>query len=189
LSQKVAVVLEELCLSKVYEHPEYYEIAFSFRDIASEANVFEECFKKYSLIPVSSVLELGCGNCPHMEEMVRRGYKYTGIDNSRAMIEYSKKRAVDLDGVDLILGDMLDFSLPEEVDFAFILLGSLYTTTSEDIHRHFDSVRRNLRAGGLYFLDWCVQFEIPWACEGGDSCEFERDGIKVKTTKTSQVTF
>ena len=145
-------------------------------------DVFEECFRQYSLIPVESVLELGCGHCPHMAELAKRGYRYTGIDLSKPMIDYSKRRSAQLDGVNLLVGDMVDFSMPERVDFVFILLGSLYVTSTEELHKHFDAVGRALREGGLYFLDWCIQYEVPWACEGGDSWELERKGVKVRTT-------
>jgi SAM-dependent methyltransferase len=168
----------------VYRNPEYYEIAFSFRDSVGEVDVFEECIRRHSQIPVKSVLELGCGNCPHMKELIGRGYSYTGIDNSKAMIDYSSAKAENLEGVNLVLGDMIDFSVPQPVDFVFILLGSLYATGSQDLSRHFESVGNALEVGGLYFLDWCVQFDIPWASEGSDSWELERDGTKVKTTVT-----
>jgi hypothetical protein len=45
---------------------------------------------------------------------------------------------------------------------------------------HFDSVARVLRRGGLYFLDWCVQFDPVSGSR--DSWEAEREGIRVKVT-------
>lgn len=80
-------------MSNLYDNPKYYEIAFSFRDIPAEVDVFEECFKRFSRILVKSVLELGCGNSPHMEELIKRGYQYNGLDLSKAMLEYSKQKA------------------------------------------------------------------------------------------------
>ena len=77
-------------MSDVYNHPRYYEIAFNFRDIPAEVSLFEECIKRYSDIPVKSVLEMGCGNCPHLVEMVSRGYKYTGLDLNDKMLDYSR---------------------------------------------------------------------------------------------------
>ncbi len=52
-------------LDSIYSYPEYYEIAYSYRNIPpAEADVMEEAMAKYSLIPVQSVLELACGNSP-----------------------------------------------------------------------------------------------------------------------------
>ena len=67
-------------MSEIYDNPKYYEIAFDFRNIAAEVDLFEECFRRFARIPVHSLLEIGCGTCPHMIELARRGYKYTGLD-------------------------------------------------------------------------------------------------------------
>lgn len=112
-------------MSNLYDNPKYYEIAFSFRDIPAEVDVFENGFKRFSRIPVKSVLELGCGNSPHMEEFIRRGYRYNGLDLSKAMLEYSRQKASDIGAeVNLVHGNMVDFSLETLVDFVYITLGS-----------------------------------------------------------------
>ena len=174
---------ERIEAGKLYDHPKYYEIAFSFRDIPAEVDLFEQCFKRFSQIPVSSVLELGCGNTPHLEELLKRGYQYHGLDLSQAMLKYSREKALRMAGeVNLVHGDMVDFSLETPVDFAFIMLGTLSVKSTAQLARHFDRVAGSLNKGGLYLLDWCVQFDPPWATDGGTSWEMERDGIKVKTT-------
>lgn len=170
-------------MAELYDHPEYYEIAFSFRDIPVEVSVFEECFRRFSRNPVKSVLELGCGNSPHMEELVKRGYEFNGLDLSWAMLEYSRQKASRIGAeVNLVLGDMADFSLPTKFDFVFIMLGSLSLNNTAQLITHFDSVARVLETGGLYFLDWCIQYETPFEAEGGDSWEMERGDIHVKAT-------
>jgi SAM-dependent methyltransferase len=169
--------------SELYNNPEYYEIAFSFRDIPAEVDLFEQCFKRFSRIPVESVLELGCGNSPHLEELVKRGYRYSGLDLSKAMLDYSREKAPRCDAeVNLIQADMNDFSHETRVDFVYILLGSLSVENTPELMSHFNSVARVLKTGGLYFLDWCIQFDPPWATESGGTWEMERDGIKVKTS-------
>lgn len=169
----------------LYDHPKYYEIAFSFRNIPAEVNLFEECFNRFSLIPVKSVLELGCGNCPHMIELVKRGYQYNGLDTSKPMIEYSKQKARHSGiTVNLIPGNMIDFSLKIPADFVFINLGSLYVKNTAELTKHFDSVANALKKGGLFFLDWCIQY--PPLTEEGESWEIEKEGIHVKTTVSSK---
>jgi SAM-dependent methyltransferase len=170
-------------MTSVYDHPEYYEIAFSFRDIRAEVDVFEECLRRFSRIPVRSVLELGCGNSPHMIELARRGYQYSGLDLSEAMLEYSSQKASEA-GVpaDLVRADMLDFSLDATVDFVYVLLGSLCAKNTDDLVTHLQSVGRVLRPGGLYLLDWCVQYDPPWGSEAGDTWELEGNGVRVRTT-------
>jgi SAM-dependent methyltransferase len=170
-------------MSALYDHPKYYEIAFSFRDIPAEVDVFEECFSRFSRISVRSVLELGCGPSPHMEELVRRGYRYSGLDLNEKMLEYSSQKASQIGAkTSLISANMVDFSLETEIDFVYVLLGSLSVKNTRELVTHFDSVARTLRKGGLYLLDWCIQYDPPWESEGKDSWERACGGITVRTT-------
>jgi SAM-dependent methyltransferase len=170
-------------MSTLYDHPKYYEIAFSFRDIAAEVDLFEESFNRFSRIPVRSVLELGCGPSPHMEELARRGYRYSGLDLNEKMLEYSSQKASQIAAeVSLIRANMVDFSLETEVDFVYVLLGSLSVKNTRELVTHFDSVAMSLRKGGLYLLDWCIQYDPPWESEGKDSWERTCAGITVCTT-------
>jgi SAM-dependent methyltransferase len=168
-------------VNEIYGNPKYCEIAFSFRDIAAEVDVFEHVIKQYSHIPVSTVLELGCGHAPHLAELARREYQYIGLDLSRAMLEYAQSKADAINAAARFeLADMTDFGLVEQVDFAFVLLGSLQARNTAELVSHFDCVSRALKRGGLYFLDWCVVF-AP-SKESVESWEMSRGQVKVKTT-------
>ena len=165
----------------VYGNPKYYEIAFSYRDIPAEADLLEQVIKLYSRIPVSTVLELGCGPAPHLAELARRGYQYTGLDLSRAMLEFAQGKADAVKpSAKFTLGDMTDFRLDEQADFAMVLLGSLEARSTAELVSHFDSVSRALKPGGLYFLDWCVEF-AP-SKNSTESWEMVSGQVTVKTT-------
>ncbi len=167
-------------MSNLYDEPKYYEIAFSFRNISSEVDVLEEIIELHSKIPVSSILELGCGTCPHMKELVKRSYHYIGLDINHRMLEYCQKKASSINAdVHFIHGEMVDFNLEEHVDFIFITLGSLYIKDENELMRHFNSVSKALNKGGLYLLDWCVHFESPVGKE--ETWEMESDEVHVKT--------
>jgi SAM-dependent methyltransferase len=167
-------------MSDVYSNPKYYEIAFSYRDIPAEVDVLEQVIQQYSHIPVSTVLELGCGPAPHLAELARRGYQYIGLDLSPAMLEYAQGKADAANAsARFVLADMTDFRLVEQVDFAMVLLGSLEARNTAELVSHFDSVSRALKQGGLYFLDWCVEF-AP-SKEIADSWEMFSGQVKVKT--------
>ena len=167
-------------MKAVYDEPRYYEIAFSYRDIAAEVDTFESCIERYAELPVRSILELGSGNSPHLEELLKRGYAYTGLDLSQAMLEYSAQKASALPGQgNFVRADMTGFSLVGASDFAFIALGSLSARNTADVLSHFRSVARALNMGGLYLLDWCVHF-APFS-ERTESWTMEQDGITVTT--------
>lgn len=165
-------------MSQIYNNPRYYEIAFSFRDIPREVDVLEEAMRQYSGIPVQSVLEIGCGNSPHMGELLQRGYVYTGLDINEAMLQYSaaKARRLGYQAV-LVPADLKNFSLDAPVDFVCTMLGSLYVSNTRDLLSHFRCVSSSLKAGGLYFLDWCVDFTS--LANAKDSWELEAEGIRV----------
>jgi len=172
-------------MSEVYDFPEYYEIAFSWRDIPAEVNLFEDCFRQFAKTEVKSVMEIGCGNSPHMEELIKREYSYHGFDLSDKMLEYSRNKLERSNlQASLFRANMVEFEYDAKVDFVFIMLGSLFATGTADLNSHFESVANVLNKGGLYLLDWCIQFEQPWETNAGSSWEMERDGVKVKTTVT-----
>ena len=162
-----------------YDHPDYYDAAFSWRDLAAEVDVIEECCKRYSLIPVKRILELASGTSPHLEELSKRGYSYTGLDINAAMLQWSEAKARRL-GIEarFIRGDMADFSLTEPVDLVLTMCGSLYTRSTEGFLSHLASVAKALRPGGLYFLDWCINFE--WNQPKGEQrWRMKRKGLEI----------
>ncbi len=170
-------------MSDVYNYPKYYEIAFSFRDIPAEVDLFEESFRRFARTPVRSVLEIACGNSPHMLELAKRGYSYHGLDLNPNMLEYSREKALNADiPANLMKQDMVDFSMSEPVEFAFIMLGSLLIKSTDELTSHFDAVARAVKPGGLYLLDWCVQYDPMLEAGEGVSWPMEADGIKVDTT-------
>ncbi|NLA58239.1 MAG: methyltransferase domain-containing protein [Firmicutes bacterium] len=173
-------------MDSLYANPFYYEIAFSYRDIPKEVQVMQDVIRRYSLIPVRRVLELGCGNSPHMQELLQLGYSYVGIDLSPEMLQYSQQKAQRLGKpVELYRQDMNDFQLDSPVDFTFIMLGSLYVASTRELISHFASVNRALNPGGLYFLDWCVDFS--WLADITDNWIAERDGITVEVNHSTEL--
>ncbi len=167
-------------MDSIYSHPEYYEIAYSYRNIPAEADVMEEAIAKFSRIPVKNVLELACGNSPHMLELISRGYEYEGLDISSIMLGFAKEKAA-AEGLSprFHLANFIDFRLEERIDFIYIMLGSLYVNSTGELLNHFHSVERALKPGGLYFLDWCIDFSPLDYTQ--DRWVMRRDGITVAT--------
>lgn len=161
--------------SQLYKHPDYYDIAFSYRDIRKEVGFFEKVIARYSKIPVKSVLEIAAGNSPYMIELSRRGYEYVGVELSGEMVTFAKSVAASKRAkAKLVQADLREFSIRNKVDFAYILLGSLYVRSRTDLVSHLGSVARAVRPGGLYVLEGAVKFfesEIrrqSWVVKKGD---------------------
>jgi SAM-dependent methyltransferase len=174
------------CVGEVYQHPKYYEIAFSFRDIGAEVDVFEELIQRYSRIPVTRLLEVGCGPAPHLSELTQRGYTYIGLDLSEEMLAYAHNRAQTLQApTTFIVADMRYFRLHAPVDFAFVLLGSLFVQSTTDLTAHFDAMSLALEPGGLYLLDWCINFTTH--AGRPETWTLAQDGITVTTTYEARI--
>ena len=169
----------------VYHHPRYYEAAFSFRDIEQEAAVIDELIRRYVGGPATRVLEIACGHGPHIAALAKRGYAYTGLDCDPGMLDYARDRAL-AEGVhaQFIEADLCRFALPDPVDAAFVLIGSLYVTSTAELDTHFDSMARAIRPGGIYILDRCIDF-MP-AVDIIETWEEDYQGIHVEVSYLSE---
>ena len=166
----------------IYDHPQYYDVAFSFRNVPQEAAFLHACIDRFSDVKVKWTFEIACGSAPHAGELISRGYHYMGIDNNRNMLDYATYKWRGLKPPpEFLKADMVWFECPRRVDFVYVMLGSLYLNSIEEMTKHFDSVARCLRPGGLYFLDWCVQFTDPLSNGPSNVISNERDGIKVES--------
>ena len=103
--------------------------------------------------PGTRVLDLGCGAGRHLQEMERIGYRATGLDLSRPLIEAARE---SVPVADLVLGDM---RRPPFRTGSFEVVTSYFTSfgyfddEDEDLGV-LHEVRRVLRAGGRFLLDF-----------------------------------
>ncbi|MBI4013074.1 MAG: class I SAM-dependent methyltransferase [Candidatus Rokubacteria bacterium] len=140
--------------STPYAQPDYYDLAFS-TNRETEVAFLLACFRRWARGGVRRVLDIACGTGPHALRLAARGYHVTGIDTSPASLAYLAARARQrrLD-VALETQDMADFRVPVAMDAALCLQNSQsYLLTNAEILRHFHSVARAVRPGGLYVFD------------------------------------
>ncbi len=148
---------------EAYRYPEYYDIAFAVADAAREIDFFTAAIDRFSRAPVRRVLEIACGTAPYLAEWHRHGYRYCGLDLSRAMLDAARVKARALGiAADFVRADMRDFppTTVGSVDLAYVLLGSIYVASNREFLAHLDRVADVLAPGGLYLLDSVVWFEI-----------------------------
>lgn len=171
--------------TEFYRQAEYYDIAFSYRDVRKETDFFYGVWDRHARRPLKSALELCCGPGYHALELARRGVSSAGLDLSADMVRVldEKARAERL-AVTAHCADMRDFALPRRFDLALNLLTSIsYLLTNEDVLRHFGAVADHLEDGGLYL----VENNHPRDFFEGDHFRpsrwtMERDGVVVETT-------
>ncbi|MFW6039142.1 MAG: class I SAM-dependent methyltransferase [bacterium] len=167
-------------MSGLYDHPAYYDLAFSWRDIGQEVEVLERLAREHGCADGYRVMELVCGHAPHAQTWDQRGWHYTGLDINPHMLAAAQQRAASAGRCTFIEGDLRRFALRERIDMAVVLLGSLYVQSEAELMQHLDCVAAALRPGGLYVWDWCVQF-APLDTHV-DQWTVQREGVHVQVT-------
>jgi SAM-dependent methyltransferase len=107
------------------------------------------------LQPGARVLDLCCGQGRHAVELVRRGFRVTGLDLSEHLLGLAHQRA-EAAGVEVefVQRDMRDIPWDNEFDAVVNLFTSFgYLESDEEDQRVLNAVRRALRPGGGLLID------------------------------------
>jgi SAM-dependent methyltransferase len=140
----------------IYQVPQLYDVAFSYRDIPAEVHVITEWYLAVTQgKSLTSVLDLASGPANHALEYMRRGVKSTALDVSVEMLEYAadkaRQRRLPLKTTNQ---DMVDFQLVDRFDLALLMLDSAcHILNARDMIRHLNCVARHLNPGGLYVME------------------------------------
>jgi SAM-dependent methyltransferase len=144
----------------IYDQPRIYDLAFSGRNIEHEVDVLLAWHRQVSggRRP-KAVLELAAGPARHARALARRGTPAVALDLSSEMCAYAR-RHVRRTGApfEAVVGDMCDFQLDRRFDLALLMLDSAsHILSFRSMVRHLESVRRHLRAGGVYIIELALQ--------------------------------
>lgn len=106
----------------------------------------------------AAILDLCCGTGQLAAGLAERGYWVTGIDGSRAMLEFARRNAPS---VEFIHADARDFALPPVFDAAVSTFDSLnHLLEREDLTAAFRCVSAALREGGIFVFDLNMEHEF-----------------------------
>lgn len=168
---------------ELYNLPLYYDVAFSW-DIEPEIEFFGELFREHVPFPVENMLEPCCGAGRFLVAMPPHGYRMTGYDSNRAMLDYARGRveaAGTADAVTLVEAQMQSARFPREFDAALNSINSIgYLLSDEDIVSHLTLTGEALKPGGIYIVHMSTAWDGPPDMDH-NTWEMERDGVKVKT--------
>ncbi|MBV9411321.1 MAG: class I SAM-dependent methyltransferase [Acidimicrobiia bacterium] len=141
----------------LYDDPELYELAFSYREIIAEADVLEAWYRlRHDGVNPRRVLEVAAGPAAHAIEFARRGRNVTTVDLSPVMCSYARRRAEDQGVVlDVVEADMVPMRIRRgRFDLAFVLLDSAsHILDLDSMVTHLRGVGTHLAAGGLYVME------------------------------------
>jgi len=106
----------------------------------------------FSRVPAGAkLLDVCCGSGHVTKELVRRGYRVTGVDNSADLIELARQQ---LPEAEFVVQDVCALALPDRHDAALSTFDSLnHILTLEDLARAFRQIYQALRPGAVFVFD------------------------------------
>lgn len=161
----------------------YYDQLMSFVNYPAWVSYIEKILSANN-IHEREILDVACGTGVCLEIWHKKGYRIIGLDSAPAMLDICRGRfpaqALDNGGIELVVADMRDFSLPVKVPIATCLYDSLnYLLTEGDLIRCFKSVNAALADGGLFIFDMNTVHALR--DEWGNQTFFRQDG-KIHST-------
>ena len=100
--------------------------------------------------PGSTVLDLGCGNGALTHRLRQSGFQVMGLDASPDLLSAARKSYPD---IEFVLGDAVDFSLPEPVDVVFS--NAVFHWIEKKCHpAMLACVSRALKPGGEFVFEF-----------------------------------
>ncbi len=142
--------------SYIGRHAELYDIFYSDKPYADEAEFVHRCLQQYSVGAIARLLEVACGTGSHAFAFEALGYSVVATDYSEDMLERARlKAAASSSAVDFRKQDMRALDLNSHFDAAICLFDSIgYVRTNEAIERVLRGVYRHLRPDGMFVFEF-----------------------------------
>ncbi len=146
-------------MPNLYTKPfaDYYDIKAEglFQNVGQELEFFKFIFDTCAGIPVTKILDVGCGTGRHSVPLVQAGYHVTGLDKSQNMLNKFKEK-LELANLkaDIVKKDMKKLDFSEEFQ-AIICMNSafMYQLTDEDILQTLKAFHKALENSGVAIID------------------------------------
>ena len=131
---------------------------FSSADYATVRNIFLSAIKKYSKIPVTDILDLGCGTGALTAELADKGYNVIGVDYDETMLTEAAKKQFENEErakrIRLIHQDMCKLELGGQVQAVLCTYDVMnYLPDETSLRNAFCKVYDHLENGGIFYFD------------------------------------
>jgi 2-polyprenyl-3-methyl-5-hydroxy-6-metoxy-1,4-benzoquinol methylase len=132
-----------------------YDALYEDKNYDSECDLVEKIFHDYGTLPVHSILDLGCGTGNHSLRLAERGYRITGVDRSKDMLDIARMKSDQMGlNCEFLQSDIREFDNNKKYDAVIMMFAVLgYHLENEDVLRALNTVRRHLNKGGLFICD------------------------------------
>lgn len=152
-------------MASIYDFPDVYDAVLRSPpdQIETQVNSIRQLLRGRG-VTKGRILELACGTCAHGILFAKSGFSVTSMDINPNMLASAQNR-METAGVkiQLIQGDVVDFNLRNTGFDCAIFMAETFPliTAYEDVKRHFLSVRRHLKKGGIYIIDMDKHYFAP----------------------------
>jgi len=146
----------ELARINIFEsYANYYDIIYQDKDYKAESHFLGSIFSKYISNSRRSILDLGCGTGGHALILAEKGYKVTGIDLSRKMLEIGERKAKKRRlNIKFIKGDIRNTELNQKFDAVISMFAVMsYQVANQDLISTFKTAWKHLKKNGLFIFD------------------------------------
>ena len=145
----------------------YYDLLYADKDYASEVHYIRTLIDEFATLPVSTLLELGCGTGIHACALAAQGLGVLGVDLSAEMLAGARARAVvqgfDVGRLSFDQGDVRSFRVARKFDVVTSLFHVLsYQTTEADLQAMMQTSASHLDGGGLFVFDFWYGPAVLW---------------------------
>lgn len=135
-----------------------YDTLYSEKDYRAECDLLDQAITRYASGAGGNLLDVGCGTGGHAIEMARRGYRVTGVDFSKHMLDRAKQKAMLLPKEQRpiwLCEDARQFNVDERFDVAIMMFAVIgYLTDNSDVLEALRNIRRHLRTGAKFICDF-----------------------------------
>lgn len=129
-------------------HARWYDFLYADKPYEQEAAFVDRLAGE----PGGCLLDVGCGTGRHASAFAARGYRVTGIDINRNLLEHARAAAPSARFVD---ADMREFELFERFDLVTCLFDTIgYALTNEGVESSLRRFVRHLAPGGRIALEF-----------------------------------
>ena len=127
---------------------------YSDKNYKEETNFISQIIKKFHSSNVN-ILDIGCGTGEHTLELLKKGYRVTGVDLSNEMLKIAKKKLLSNNLFSNNLYNLNAYNVNKlDVKFNVVLMMFNVIGYLEDIQLFFQKLKDCLEPNALIFFDY-----------------------------------